>query len=61
MGALKAAGMVWFFGAPRGGLSKWDYVASWANVETGLIARKLHDEAIYWALATEQLKREGVI
>jgi hypothetical protein len=60
-GVLKGAGMVWFFGAPRSGLKKWDYVASWGNVASGLIARKLHDEAIYWALATEQLKREGVI
>jgi hypothetical protein len=61
LGALKGAGMVWFFGAPRSGLKKWDYIAGWANVETGLMARKLHDEALYWAMASEQLKREGLI
>jgi hypothetical protein len=54
LGALKGAGTVWWLGAPRVGLSKWDYAKSWSGAETPAAARALHDLGVYWALTQAQ-------
>jgi hypothetical protein len=53
LGVLKGAAFHYMFGGPRNGLNKWQYAAKWGGIESQLLARQLHDECIYWAMAGE--------
>lgn len=58
LGVLKGAAHHFVFGGARDGTNKWQYAAKWGGIETALLARQLHDEAIYWALAGEKFNAE---
>ena len=50
LGALKGAGTVWWLGAARVGMTKWDYAAAWSKAPSARAARELHDLGVYYAL-----------
>ncbi len=57
-GTLKGAAHWWWLGSPRRGLSRWDYAASFAGMECPKAARRLHDNAVLWAVVAEQRRRD---